>query len=144
MSDVKTDLAKLPSLDRTELIERWRILYDREPPASISRPLLLHAIAYRMQEKALGGMKPSTRRFLEKTVKDASARRQVSTPPSTLKSGTRLLREWHGVTHEVVILENGVGCNGKHYRSLSEVARVITGAKWSGPLFFGLRKKAYG
>jgi hypothetical protein len=58
-----------------------------------------------------------------------------------MKPGTRLLREWHGVTYEVIIMEGGVQCHGKPYRSLSEVARAITGTRWSGPLFFGLKKQ---
>lgn len=137
---LKAELAKLTELDRTELMDRWRTLYDREPPASISRPLLLHAIAYRMQEKALGGLKPSTRRLLAQTAADG----KESMPITSVKTGTRLLREWHGVTYEVTVTEDGVLFKGKKYQSLSEVARIITGTKWSGPLFFGLRKKAHG
>lgn len=139
-ADLKAELAKLTELDRTELMDRWRTLYDREPPASISRPLLLHAIAYRMQEKALGGLKPSTRRLLAQTAADG----KESMPITSVKTGTRLLREWHGVTYEVTVTEDGVLFKGKKYQSLSEVARIITGTKWSGPLFFGLRKKAHG
>jgi hypothetical protein len=136
-ADLKAELAKLTELDRAELMERWRTLYDREPPASTSRPLLLHAIAYRMQEKALGGLKPSTRRLLAQTTADG----KESMPTTSVKTGTRLLREWHGVTYEVTVTDDGVLFKGKKYQSLSEVARIITGAKWSGPLFFGLRRK---
>jgi hypothetical protein len=96
-----------------------------------------------MQEQALGGLKPATRRFLEKTA-EGNASKQHIVPFISIKPGTRLLREWHGVTYEVVIKEDGVQCNGKHYRSLSEVARTITGARWSGPLFFGLKKQEGG
>ena len=131
-----SDLAGLPGLDRPALVEQWQILYGAAPPTGISRQLLIRAIAYRMQENVYGGLKPSTRRFLEKAAEDASAGRQVLAPPSVIKPGTRLLREWHGVTYEVIVLKDGVQCNGKQYRSLSEVARSITGAKWSGPLFF--------
>lgn len=136
-----SELAGLPTLDRVALMDRWRELYKTDPPTNISHSLLMRAIAYRLQENTLGGLKSSTRRFLEKTAEGASSGRQMFVVPLTIKPGTRLLREWHGVTYEVVVLENGVQCNGKHYRSLSEVARVITGAKWSGPLFFGLKKK---
>ncbi len=98
----------------------------------------MHAIAHRMQEQELGGVKPATRRFLEKAAEDNVSRQQQII---SIRPGTRLLREWHGVTYEVIIMEDGVRCNGKRYRSLSEVARAITGARWSGPLFFGLKKK---
>ena len=140
-ADLKAELTKLTELDRAELMERWRTLYDREPPASISRPLLLHAIAYRTQEKILGGLKPFTRRLLVQAAADGKA---TSMPMTSVKAGTRLLREWHGITYEVTVTEDGVLFKGKRYQSLSEVARIITGAKWSGPLFFGLRKKAHG
>lgn len=137
-----SELTGLPGLDRTALVEQWRRLYETEPPDHISRSLLIQAIAYRLQEQALGGLKPSTRRILEKAVEDVKAGRQISTSAYTAKPGMRLLREWHGVTHEVVILEKGVQFQGKCYRSLSEVAYAITGSRWSGPLFFGLKKAA--
>jgi hypothetical protein len=133
------ELNRLADLDRDELMERWCLLYDKEPPTRISRSLLLHAIAYRMQEKALGGLKPATRRFLAQFTAE-----QMAMPAVSIRTGTRLLREWHGVTYEVTVLDDGVMFQGKQYRSLSEVARAITGTKWSGPLFFGLRKKAHG
>lgn len=134
-----SDLAGLPDLDRLALVEQWQILYGSAPPAGISRSLLIRAIAYRLQEQALGGLKPSTKRFLEKASQENSSGLM---PAASIKSGTRLLREWHGVTYEVIVLDNGVQCNGKQYRSLSEVARAITGTRWSGPLFFGLKKEA--
>jgi hypothetical protein len=134
------ELAGLPALDRRALIEKWRMLYGTEPPGGISNNFLMHAIAYRMQEQESGGLKPSTRRFLEKAAENKASRQQIL-PVISIKPGTRLLREWHGVTYEVIIMEDGVQCNSKRYRSLSEVARAITGARWSGPLFFGLKKQ---
>jgi hypothetical protein len=135
-----SELAGLPALDRRALIEKWWILYGTEPPGGVRNNFLMHAIAHRMQEQASGGLEPATRRFLEKTSEDNASRRQTVRIIST-KPGTRLLREWHGVTYEVIILEDGVQCNGICYRSLSEVARAITGTRWSGPLFFGLKKQ---
>ena len=133
-------LAGLPGLDRSTLQEQWRKLYGTEPPAYISRPILIRAIAYRLQENAFGGLKPSSRRFLAQVVEGAASAWQGRLT-HTVKSGTRLLREWHGVVHEVIVLEDGVTFDGKHYDSLSEVARTITGARWSGPRFFGLKKR---
>jgi hypothetical protein len=134
------ELASLPALDRRELMEKWRIIYGTEPPGGVRNDFLMHAIAYRMQEQASGGLEPATRRFLEKTAEDNTSRQKTVCIIST-KPGTRLLREWHGVTYEVIIREDGVQCNGICYRSLSEVARAITGTRWSGPLFFGLKKQ---
>ena len=102
---------------------------------------MLFAIAYRLQEQATIGLKPSTRRFLEQVTKGVTDGQKV-TAAASARPGTRLLREWHGVTYEVTILEGGVLFQGKNYRSLSEIARVITGVRWSGPLFFGLNKKS--
>ena len=135
-----TELAGLSALDRRELVEKWQSFYGSKAPAGISNKFLIRAIAYRLQEQVWGGLKPATRRFLEKTAQDNASRQQILSTIS-IKPGTRLLREWHGVTYEVIIMEDSVQCNGKRYRSLSEVARAITGTRWSGPLFFGLKKQ---
>ena len=125
-----------------DLKERWRALYGTEPPRRISRDLLVRALAYRIQEQALGGLKPSTRRLLAKVAADASARRPIWVAPEPdLKPGTVLLREWHGTQHQVIVREDGIVLQGKPYKSLSQVAYRITGTKWSGPRFFGLKAK---
>jgi len=134
------EIEKLQEATSANLKERWRALYRSEPPRRISRDLLIRALAYRIQEKALGGLKPSTRRLLTKVATDAFARRSIHVAPEpSLKPGTVLLREWHGTQHQVIIRENGIVFNGKQYKSLSQVAYRITGTKWSGPLFFGLK-----
>lgn len=140
-SSLADDVARLPSLDRPALTAAWQTAYGAEPPSNISQPLMLRALAYRIQVQSLGGLKPSTQRYLMKIVEDVTAAR-TAMPVAQVKSGTRLLREWHGVSHEVTVLDDGVHYQGKRYRSLSQVAQVITGAKWSGPLFFGLKKGA--
>lgn len=132
-------LAGLPGMSREELLEQWRALCGTEPPFKISRQFLMQAIAYRIQEKTLGGLKPSTRRFLAKAAEEIRTNQKVTAPAPAVKSGTRLIREWHGKVHEVMVIEGGVIFHGRQYRSLSEVARLITGVKWSGPLFFGLK-----
>jgi hypothetical protein len=104
------------------------------------RSLLIQALAYRLQEKASGGLKPSTRRLLASIADDATARRTTLVARELkIKPGTTLLREWHGVQHRLTVLEDGVQFGNERYRSLSEVARKITGSRWSGPLFFGLK-----
>jgi hypothetical protein len=136
------EIAALGQATAANLRERWRVLYRTEPPPRISRDLLIRALAHRIQERALGGLKPSTRRLLAKAADDASARRPIELAPQpTLKSGTVLLREWHGTQHQVIVREDGIVFQGKPYTSLSKVAYRITGTKWSGPRFFGLKAK---
>jgi len=132
-------LAGLSSLDTPALKERWQALFGKDPPHHASRGFLIRAVAYRMQENALGGLKPQTRRLL---VRLADGTRNPAAPK--LGPGTRLVREWQGVPHQVLVLEDGVVYRGQHYRSLSEVARLITGSRRSGPLFFGLKSKGGG
>jgi DUF2924 family protein len=139
------ELAELRGLDLTALKQRWRVLYRTEAPAHIGRAFLLQAVAYRLQERVLGGLKSSTRRLLERAAEDSLHRRTPSEAPATkVKPGSVLIREWHGVSHRVTVLEDGVLLRGARYRSLSEVARKITGSRWSGPRFFGLRAPAKG
>lgn len=133
------EIALLRQATSADLRKRWRVLYRTELPWRISRDLLIRALAYRIQEKALGGLKPSTRRLLAKVATDASARQPIKVAPRpTLKRGTVLLREWHGTQHQVIVREDDIVFQGKSYKSLSEVAYRITGTKWSGPRFFGL------
>ena len=123
-----------------ELRERWRNLYGTEPPGKIHRSLLIPAIAYRMQENALGGLRPAARRHLMRVAGNAAGGRPAPGYPSlSPKPGTVLVRDWGGVTHQVKVLEDGILFRSKRYKSLSEVARAITGSRWSGPLFFGLK-----
>jgi hypothetical protein len=138
-------LAALRSLPIKEMKQQWRSLYSSEPPHRVSRELLTRAVAYRIQEQALGGLKPSTRRLLERLASDARSGRPLklsSCAPAS--AGTVLMRDWQGITHEVKVLDRGVLYKRKRYRSLSEVARLITGSRWSGPLFFGLRSMRQG
>ena len=138
------DLDALCELTRAELKGRWQALYGSPPPVQISRQLLLQAVAYRMQEEAYGGLSARTRRQLARAARDLAAGRSLQAPAAKIKPGTRLLREWQGLVHEVIVLEDSVLYRGKDWPSLSSVAREITGARWSGPRFFGLKGKARG
>jgi hypothetical protein len=134
------DLKDLGTRGDDELKDRWRNLYGTEPPRKIHRSLLIPAIAYRIQENALGALKPSARRHLMRVARNAADGRKAQNHPSlSPKPGTVLVRDWGGITHQVKVLEDGLLFRGKRYKSLSEVARVITGSRWSGPLFFGLK-----
>ncbi len=126
-----------------ELKDCWRSLYGTKPPQKIHRSLLIAAVAHRMQENALGALKSSVRRHLMRVANDTVTSRpspgHLSLRP---RAGTLLVREWGGVTHQAKVLEDGILFRSKRYKSLSEVARLITGSRWSGPLFFGLRSSA--
>jgi len=136
------EIAALQSLDVAQLRARWRTLYASEAPPRMSHDLLLRAVAYRLQERVLGGVRPTTRRLFQRIAADAQARRSLKLKPvPALEPGAVLIREWGGVRYKVVVLESGFSLRGQCYRSLSQVARQITGSQWSGPLFFGLRKR---
>jgi hypothetical protein len=136
------ELQQLAALMGKDLKVRYRNLYRSEPPPGLSRSLLLRALAYRLQEVALGGLSRSTRRRLAKAASGGTDRPAVTQVPILQpEPRTVLIREWHGVAHHVTVLEHGVRYGGEHYRSLSQVARLITGTRWSGPAFFGLRGK---
>jgi hypothetical protein len=145
VSDVNPEKLEkeLKHLDRCgddELKNRWLVLYGTKPPQKIHRSLLVAAVAHRMQENALGGLKSPVRRQLMQSLNNPT----TPTPSphhSRLRPGvgTVLVRDWGGVTYQAKVLEDGILFHSKRYSSLSEVARVITGARWSGPLFFGLK-----
>ena len=136
-----SEIAGLSELGIDELRERWKVMFGKAPSQEIGRSFLTRAIAYHLQERAYGGLKPSTRRLLariaEETMTGSSPKKLQS---RMAQSGTILIREWQGNAHRVTMLDDGVSFNGKRYRSLSEVAREITGSRWSGPRFFGLRQ----
>ena len=140
VAPLENQLASLTVLKRLRLAELWRELYSSDPPEKISDLLMRQAIAYRLQVKHLGGLNFSTRRALKRVLEESGATRLKPHFGSThVTNGTVLVREWHGDTHQVTVTEKGVLYRGKLFRSLSEVAREITGTRWSGPLFFGLR-----
>ena len=124
-----------------ELRREWRRLYGNEPPR-ISRDLLVLGVTYRLQEIAYGGLGNATLRKLRALAKTLRATGRVGPTPSlSLKPGARLIREWRGHTHTVSVTEDGFEYGGTNYPSLTQIARKITGAHWSGPRFFGLPAK---
>jgi hypothetical protein len=140
---VAAEIAGLSKAGIKDLRQRWKELYGKAPSGQIGRPFLIRALAYRLQERAFGGLKPSTRRLLARVAEEAAAGSSPKRPPvRKAEMGTILVRQWQGNAHRVTVLGDGVSFNGKRYRSLSEVAREITGSRWSGPRFFGLRTSA--
>ena len=128
------EIAGLCGLSRADLVERWVGLHGSPPIKTMTEGLLARVIAYELQVRQLGGLTPAERKAL-----GALARGRTNPSPGALKAGTRLYRSWRGVTQEVLVLEDGYSWRGKSYASLSEVARAITGTRWSGPRFFGLQ-----
>lgn len=138
--DIAAELARLENTSLYRLRGEWARLHRRPAPKRFGRDLLIRAIAYKLQERILGGLSKSQLRKLSNGPKTSGAEQRVSRTKTEIKSGTRLVREWHGVTHTVLVLEDSVEWKGKRFRSLSIVAREITGAHWSGPRFFGLQQ----
>ncbi len=132
----------LPALDVPALRQKWAALFGDDPSPNLGRALLIRAIAYRLQEKALAGLKPSTQRVLERIADNRSKDASQYISQRRARAGTVLIREWRGVSHRVTVFDNDVVYRDRRYKSLSEVARTITGSRWSGPLFFGLKGRA--
>lgn len=131
-------LARLPAMNHKELQHQWRELIGREPSSGMRRNHMIPILAYRAQEKAFGGLKESTVRMLRELALGISSQVQSAYRP---KTGTRYVREHNGKLHEVTVLDDGFEHEGQSYRSLTEIAKAITGTKWSGPAFFGLKRK---
>lgn len=127
------DVADLETMDRAALIAAWSKLFGEPAPTGISRSFLRRFLAIEIQSRRQGRLSKATLAALSAPSDKAS--KFVS---SRLKPGARLLREWNGVTHTVDVSEEGFVWNGQTWRSLSVIAREITGAHWSGPRFFGL------
>ena len=143
MDPLESEIAALDGLSAHDLRIAWRRLHRDKPPRCMSHGLMIRAIAYRLQERAHGGLAPAIKRRLRALAAQVEANGAGAfAPPLLLKPGTRLLREWGGTTHTVIVLEDGFEHEGERYLSLTQIARRITGAHWSGPRFFGLRKAA--
>lgn len=134
-ADVEREVAALCDLPRKALAERWAEAYGAPPAADVSAPLMRKALAWEIQATAFGGHSAKTLRTLKAAAKGG-------TVPKTASAGTRLVREWNGATYEVEVLEGGYRWRGETWTSLSAIAKAITGAKWSGPRFFGLAKRS--
>jgi hypothetical protein len=140
--------ADLSKLSRADLAHRWEAIYGSLPPHTIKRPLLERAVRWHVQAKLYGGLSAKAKRQLTAIAGDRGAaaagpngeggRSEVNRHSPFLTPGSRLVREWRGRTHVVEVLRDGFRWNGEEHASLSGIARKITGARWSGPRFFGL------
>ena len=144
MDEISRRLAELPQLSRQQLLDLWRNLYRRPAPVGLRREVLVPFLAYRIQENAYGGLTPSIRAELRRIARLLEPSRGPGKCPvrARVKPGTRIVRTWRGAAHEIFVADSGFQYQGTTYRSLSGIARKITGTRWSGPAFFGLNKTA--
>jgi Protein of unknown function (DUF2924) len=142
-TNLDEQLEQLKRLKPEERRKRWQAIFGSNPPAKIHSSLMIQTLARRLQEKAFGGLKPSTQRLLQKVAEYAGAGRKAPTTGKKAQPrvGTMLVREWHGTKHQVSVVKDGFIYRSKRYGSLSQIARTITGTQWSGPLFFGLKSR---
>lgn len=139
---VAARLQALEQMDYAALRSEWRRLYRSPPPKRVARDLLMLGVAWKIQEQAYGGLSAATRRRLADLSKTMDRDGDVTrNRVARLRQGAKLVREWQGKTHTVTVIDEGFEWNGRHWRSLSAVAREITGGHWSGPRFFGLNGK---
>jgi Protein of unknown function (DUF2924) len=143
----EAEIAHLRALGLQELRARWRSVFSRKAPDHLSRHLLFRIIAYRIQEDRFGGLKPETRRLLDQlgaATESGAAGKVIGAlrQREALRPGTVLVREWKGKRQHVMVTAGGFSWNGREFGSLSEVASAMTGSRWSGPRFFGLRHHA--
>jgi hypothetical protein len=134
-------LLTLPNLHKIALFEVWRQLFNTDPPEGMRKELLIQFLAYRLQEKEFSGLSDRSHRRLKELADSIEARDTSVAQKLTIKPGTRLIRQWKDQVHVVNVEEGNYEYRGARYDSLSEIARLITGTRWSGPLFFGLKDK---
>lgn len=142
---LEAEIAQLRDLDLFGLRARWHSVFRRKAPEHLPRHLLFKILAYQLQAEIFGDLDRETKQFLERVALDPNGGGKLKPAmlrPGRLQPGTILVREWSGAPQRVVVLDDGFAWNGKTYRSLSEIARTITGTRWSGPRFFGLRDRA--
>lgn len=140
IAELDAAISRLDTLERADLLDRWADLYGVAPPHKISRKLLLQSISYRLQEAHHGGLPAAARRHLNRIAAELPQRGDAAiTMMPRIKTGTRFVREWQGALHQVTVTPAGFEWQGGTHRSLSEIARLITGTRWNGWTFFGAR-----
>jgi hypothetical protein len=132
--DLAREVADIAAMNVEQLRARWRETHGECPPRGLSKDLIARALSYQIQEAVLGGLSPEALRTLRVTASGAEPQRKI-------KIGSVLVREFGGVLHELVVVPGGFLWQGRTYDSLSTIAKEITGTKWNGPRFFGLRDR---
>jgi hypothetical protein len=141
--EVEAELNRLPNMPIVDLRSRYRELFRAEPPKAFGPDLLRRSIAHRIQERAYGGLSREHQRLLDQLIRAARGKPNGRLElPQRIKPGSELVRVWNKRAYRVMVLENGFCHQGRTYKSLSEIALEITGTKWNGPRFFGLRRSS--
>jgi hypothetical protein len=135
------EIAGLPDRPTHQLRLSWRKLYRGEPPVGLSRDLMIRNLANQIQERAYGGPSSSMKRRLNTLAGEVEKGSLSFDPGVVLKTGARLVRQWRGHAHTILVIEDGFEYEGQRYRSLTRIAAQITGTHWSGPRFFGVTKR---
>jgi hypothetical protein len=136
---VEIELDRLRSMPIVELRALWRAKFKSDPRKAFGPDLLRRSLAYKIQENAYGGIDSTTARLLKQLMAQHTKSPGKIALPRRLKPGVVLVREWKGQSHRVTVIQDGFVYDGKRYNSLSKIARLITGSRWNGPRFFGLR-----
>jgi hypothetical protein len=139
-TETSTKLQELPLLRKPELMALWQELFGQPAHPKLRRDLMIPILAFGIQEQAYGGLEPTTRKRLQQLAAEREREEKVSLPllPQP-KPGTKLLRQWQGPVHQILTADDRFEYRAKRYKTLSQIARQITGTRWSGPLFFGLK-----
>ncbi len=136
---VTDELTKLLEYSIHELRKRWRALFRTEPPEAFGPDLLRRSIAQKLQENTHGGLDRATAQLLNQLIAQSAKNNGKIVIPRRIKPGAMLVREWKGKSHRITVMQDGFSFENKPYDNLSEIARLITGTRWNGPRFFGLR-----
>ena len=136
---VEIELDRLRSMPIVELRALWHAKFKSGPPKAFGPDLLRRGLAYKIQENAYGGIDSTTARLLKQLIAQHTKTPGKIVLPRRLKPGVVLVREWKGQSHQVTVMQDGFAYDGEEYDSLSKIARLITGSRWNGPRFFGLR-----
>lgn len=136
---IEAEIERIRSMTIVELRALWRARFKSQPPEAFGPDLLRRSIAQKLQEDAYGGLDRATARLLNQLMTQSARTNGKIVVPRRIKAGAVLVREWKGKSHRITVLEDGFAFEGKPYDSLSEIARMITGTRWNGPRFFGLR-----
>lgn len=136
---IEAQVARIQSMNIAELRDMWRSERKGEPPKAFGPDLLRRSLAYHVQEKAHGGLDAKTARLLKHLIAQSANNNGRIVLPRRIKVGAILVRNWQGKRHQVTVEADGFRHGSQSYSSLSEIARVITGTRWNGPRFFGLR-----
>ena len=141
MTELDRKLAELPSMSPAQLRALWRECW-RRPAPDIGPDLLRRGIAWKLRGRVHGELPNGVGRSMDLSAERLRRGEKLAVRSGSLRAGSRLVREWRGTTHHVIVLDDGFEHEGRRYSSLTQIASAITGVHWSGPVFFGVKKRS--